>query len=396
METPELFNRIARQYDFWSNLISAEGIRAWHHVALEAMRIEPGNSVLDVGCGTGTNTLAMAVRAGSQGQVVGLDPSAAMLDVGRARIVPDQAAPIAWVMGHGENLPFADGQFDAVSAQFSLRNMENWPLGLTEMVRVLKPHGRLLVLDVVQPLTTGGALAWTGLKRVTARLTSPETSAYQWLGISIDHAPTPQELKVAFHQHGLDQIQMHRWLGDLVVAIAGHKPVQPVERDSAGVKRRTLLWAVDGSITARGASEWINLFVQRYSDVEIVTVMPPTGASQSVAAADAQAWRGHALDAAACLTPDHFRVRIHVVPGQPGPTIVRIARNVHAAVIVVGEKGGSKCRNQWVRSVARYVLQNAPCPVLIVPTTVLGEGVEQIPSHLSEDRSYRVNPAPRI
>nr|WP_243239843.1 class I SAM-dependent methyltransferase [Sulfobacillus harzensis] len=379
-----MFNRIATHYDFWSNLISAEGIRAWHHFALDAMRIEPGNAVLDVGCGTGTNTLAMAERAGSQGRVVGLDPSAAMIDAGRARIVGDHAAPISWVIGQGEHLPFSDGQFDAVSAQFSMRNMEDWSLALQEMVRVLKPNGRLLVLDVVQPLTTLGALAWNGLKMVTSRLTSPGLSPYQWLGISIDHAPTTEELRVAFQQQGLGNIQFHHWLGDLVVAMVGHKPVRNLERGPAEAKTPTLLWAVDGSITARAASEWINLFLQRQSDVEIVTVMPPTGASQGVAAADAHIWRGHAMDAATRLTPDQFRVRLHVVSGQPGPTIIRVARTVHATLIVVGEKGGSERRNQWVGSVARHVLQNAPCPVLIVPTTALGDGVGQFPAQLSD------------
>lgn len=373
METPELFDRIATHYDFWSNLISAAGIRAWHRFALDAMRIKLGDSILDVGSGTGTNTLLMADRAGKEGRVVGLDPSSAMIEEARTR--ETHGIPISWVLGQAEHLPFSDAEFDVVSAQFSLRNMEDWSLAMKEMVRVLKPNGRLVVLDVVQPLTTLGALAWNGLKMVTSRLHRPELSPYQWLGVSIDHAPTAEEVRISFREQGLCPVDTHHWLGDLVVVMAGQKCDPDDGIGLSPTTASTLLWAVDGSITARAAADWINVFLAIQSAVDIVTVIPPTATNDDVRAQDAHVWRGHAMEAARRLTPNAYQVRLYVLAGQPGPIIVRTAETVRATLIVVGEKGGSNRRNNWVGSVAQHVVQHAPCPVLVVPTSVVGEGV---------------------
>lgn len=379
VETAELFNRIASHYDFWSNLLSVEGMRAGHHFSLDAMCIQPGDAVLDVGCAVGMNTLAMAERAGKQGCVVGIDPPWEMMHTGQARSAGAHAAPISWVLGQGEHLPFSAGEFDAVSTQFSLRNREDWPQALREMVRVLKPEGRLVVLDVVQLLTTLGVLAWTGLKSAVARLNNPALSSYQWRGLSIDHAPTTEELRFSFLRQDLANVWFHHWLGDLVVTMVGQKQPRTAEPDRGEAQSPTLLWAVDGSTTARAAADWINVFLPVQSRVEIVTAMPATGASRAVPATDAHIWHGRAIDAdaAACLMPGRFQVHLHVVGGEPGPTIVRLARKAHAGLIVAGGKGGSMRRDQWVGSVSRHVLDHAPCPVLIVPTAVLGNAMGQ-------------------
>ncbi|MCY0898016.1 MAG: class I SAM-dependent methyltransferase [Firmicutes bacterium] len=161
-DTPDLFNQIAQHYDWWSTVLSADGIHAWHQAAIQWMELQPGQRVLDVGCGTGQVTREIAVAVGPQGQVIGLDPAHAMLAQARRLPLPAQAAPITWVKGQAEALPFNDQEFDCVTAQFSLRNAQDWQAALGELWRVTKPGGRLVILDVVQLLTTWGAVAWRG------------------------------------------------------------------------------------------------------------------------------------------------------------------------------------------------------------------------------------------
>jgi demethylmenaquinone methyltransferase/2-methoxy-6-polyprenyl-1,4-benzoquinol methylase len=131
LETPQLFDEIATHYERWSNFLSAEGIRAWHHFAVERLAMQTGQTILDVGCGTGAITTRLAAKTGPTGHVTGLDPSRSMLNKARQRPRHPNDAPIQWVEGRGEALPFADAQFDRVTAQFSLRNMEDWIRGFT-------------------------------------------------------------------------------------------------------------------------------------------------------------------------------------------------------------------------------------------------------------------------
>ncbi len=112
----------------------------WGPVVSEAAGITPGHTVLDVACGTGALTLAAAAIAGSQGRVTGLDANPEMLEVARRK-----AADIDWQQGVAENLPFGDASFDAVVSQFGFMFFDDRPRALAEMMRVLKPGGRLAV-----------------------------------------------------------------------------------------------------------------------------------------------------------------------------------------------------------------------------------------------------------
>ncbi len=362
METPELFNQIASHYEQWSNVLSGEGIRAWHHFAVEQLDIRPGQRVLDVGCGTGVVTRMMAERTGVEGHVTGLDPSQAMLDQARRY---SQFPPVAWVAGEGEHLPFSDASFDAVTAQFSLRNMRDWSAGLQEMVRVLKPGGRLVVLDIVQPLSTLGSLAWNGLKAVTQHLTGTHVKAYQWLGMSVEHAPTRRELLAEASRLGVAEVTAHGWLGDLVVAVSGVKG-NPVER--AVMAPRWVMWAVDGSATALQAADGMNQLLAPGCCIDIVSVVPDGTADPAVQETDERTWRQHAEAAQARLLADRFQVSVTILHGEPGPTLVQYQIKRHPALCVVGEKGRSRRADHYVGSVARYLSEHATCAVLMVPT----------------------------
>ncbi len=365
METSDLFNRIAGHYDRWSNLLSAEGIRVWRHFAVEELAIGRGHSVLDVGCGTGTATLLMAAKAGPNSLVAGLDISKDMLAQAASRALHAGWPNIRWTCGQAEHLPFADNGFDRVTAQFSLRNTDNWMESLGEMVRVLKPGGRLVLLDVVQPATSMGSLAWNGLKTVTQHLGRDSLKPYQWLGLSVEHAPTSGELVFEAGQIGLKDVKVHHWLGDLVMVLRGEKAdnvPKPSHRDGVSV-----IWAVDGSLTSLQAAAWINTAVAPQSIVDIVAVVPTASVAPEVADNDAKAWRRHVRVAEAQLVPERFLVRTHVLQGAPGPQLLRFARHQHTGVIIVGSKGRSARADKWVGSVARYVAENSVCPVLMIP-----------------------------
>ncbi|MCY0898479.1 MAG: class I SAM-dependent methyltransferase [Firmicutes bacterium] len=366
MEKSRVFDHIARGYDAWSRFLSADGIQRWHHEALQAMDIQPGAHILDVGAGTGTMTWAMAAKAGPSGAVVGLDPSAAMLQEA-ARRAPDMAAaPVQWVQGVGEALPFARESFDVVTAQFSLRNMDDWVQGLQEMARVLKPGGRLVILDVVQPTLARGVVAWQLLKRLTTWIGREGAAGYRWLGASVEHAPTGAELKAAASALALQGVFERRWLGDLVLLLTFERRGSAAAFHVAVVPR--VVWAVDGSLTALSAADAINVLMGPGAAVDVVVVIPPLSATEPVQATDEDSWRQHAEKAATLLDHQRLNVDRHILRGEPGPTILQYALQVNASLVIVGNKGRSARADQWAGSVARYVSQHSLSPVWLVPT----------------------------
>ncbi|MCY0879911.1 MAG: class I SAM-dependent methyltransferase [Firmicutes bacterium] len=381
MGKTSVFDHIARGYDAWSRLLSADGIQRWHYDALLAMDIRPGDRVLDVGAGTGTNTLAMALKAGPSGAVVGLDPSPAMLSEAARRRLEPGSAPIQWVQGVGEALPFPDRHFDVVTAQFSLRNMDDWVQGLKEMVRVLKPDGRLVILDVVQPTLTRGVVAWRLLRRVTDLVGRDETAGYRWLGASVEHAPTGPELKAEARALALTSVYERRWLGDLVLLMAfrktGAEQALPVTPPLPRV-----VWAVDGSLTALSAARLMNALLAPGTFIDIVAVMPPLVADEGVVGIDEDSWRHHVEKAESLLDGQRFHVTRYLARGDPGPAILEYALQVQASLVIVGNKGRSARADQWAGSVTRFLTQSSARPVWVVPTPH-EEGLQEVPKRAS-------------
>jgi len=373
-ETPELFDPIAPHYDRWSALLSLAGILAWHQAAVRALSVEAGQRVLDVGCGTGRVTRQLARLAGPNGHVVGLDPSEGMLEEARAASAADPGPTPEWVAGVGERLPFPDGTFDRVTAQFSVRNMSDWRQGLREMARVLKPGGLLVLLDLVQPTTARGALALRGLTAATRviRLSAGRPSgisraSYRWLGRSLLHAPTLAEVEGLLSQRGFRIRRRRRWLGDLVVLVAAERMGSEVPAASDAPLPH-VVWATDGSLTADACADWLTRYAPTGAQVDIVTVCPPLAARDRsvLGEPDRTAWE-HALAGAQTRLGPRFHVSTHLLEGEPGPALVAFLRDVRPNLVLIGLKHREPAADRLLGSVAAYLLAHTEWPVMVVP-----------------------------
>lgn len=203
MKSPEkrlliqrLFTRIAPRYDWFNRLASCGLDQHWRRIALARGEVEPRQRVLDVCAGTGELALLCAQRRAGQGGVVGLDMNAAML----ARAQQKQRAQgvaIAWFQGDAEALPFASGSFDRVLIGFSTRNLNDLNTGLREMVRVLRPQGRLIILETGRPsnrlVRAGYFLFLSTVARVIGFVLTGRVWPFTYLAQSVRQFLTPQE-----------------------------------------------------------------------------------------------------------------------------------------------------------------------------------------------------------
>ena len=209
-----MFDRIAPVYDAMNHLMTAGLDRRWRRVAAEAV-VRPGDRVLDACCGTGDLALACA-RAG--GRVTGLDFSERMLERARSK-----SSAVEWIQGDALALPFEDGSFDAATVGFGVRNLESLERGLGELRRVLRPGGRLGVLEITRPR---GALApfyrlWfeRGVP-VVGRVVSG-SSAYTYLPASVRRFPGPEDLAGLLREAGFGEVRYRLFARGIVALHLG-------------------------------------------------------------------------------------------------------------------------------------------------------------------------------
>jgi demethylmenaquinone methyltransferase/2-methoxy-6-polyprenyl-1,4-benzoquinol methylase len=207
-EVRSMFDRIARRYDAINTVLSAGTDSGWRRRAARETGLQPGGSALDVACGSGKLTAELAALAGPQGRVAGLDFSPEMLEVAR------HAHPrIQFFEADALTLPFVDASLDATTIGFGLRNLSDPVRGLREMVRVIKPSGRAVVLEFVRPPRglVGGAyrVYLRTLLPAVGGLISGDASAYKYLSDTIDSYRTPGELGEMAMQAGWSDIRFH-------------------------------------------------------------------------------------------------------------------------------------------------------------------------------------------
>jgi demethylmenaquinone methyltransferase/2-methoxy-6-polyprenyl-1,4-benzoquinol methylase len=207
-----MFDRIAGKYDLLNTLMTAGLHHAWRERAVDRAEVSPGDSVLDVCCGTGDLALELAQRVSPGGRVVGCDFSEQMLDLAREKAEGRRAESVRFEWADALNLPYDDGRFDAVTVGFGVRNFSDRDRGIEEMTRVLKPGGRLAILEFTEPrrppFSTFYSLWFDRIVPILGRLTAnPE--AYSYLAESVHGFPDPGGLAAKMDAAGLERI---RWV----------------------------------------------------------------------------------------------------------------------------------------------------------------------------------------
>ena len=220
-----VFYSVASKYDVMNDLMSMGLHRAWKAYTVAVANLREGQTVLDIAGGTGDLARAFAKRVGDKGTVIHTDINEAMLRQGRDRLL-DEGLVLPTLICDGEKLPFASASFDLVSVAFGLRNMTRKDRALAEMNRVLKPGGRLLVLEfskVASPLTK--AYDWYSfevLPRI-GRLVAGDADSYRYLAESIRMHPGQAELKAIMKTAGFGHVDVHNLSAGVVALHSGIK-----------------------------------------------------------------------------------------------------------------------------------------------------------------------------
>lgn len=220
-----VFDSVAPKYDVMNDLMSMGLHRAWKAYTVLVANVQEGDHVLDIAGGTGDLAQAFAARVGKTGLVVHSDINEAMLRTGRDRLL-DAGSMVPAAVFDAEALPFADGRFDLVTVAFGLRNMTHKDVALREMCRVLRPGGKLLVLEfsrVAKPLAK--AYDWYSFKVLPrlGKLVAGDADSYRYLAESIRMHPGQQELKSLMQQSGFGHVDYHSLTGGVVALHVGIK-----------------------------------------------------------------------------------------------------------------------------------------------------------------------------
>jgi demethylmenaquinone methyltransferase/2-methoxy-6-polyprenyl-1,4-benzoquinol methylase len=209
-----MFDRIAPVYDVMNRVMSAGLDRRWRRLTARAV-VHPGDRVLDACCGTGDLALACAAEGG---RVTGLDFSARMLERARRK-----SAAVEWVEGDVLSLPFEGGAFDAATVGFGVRNVPELERALAELRRVLRPGGRLAILEITRPQ---GLLApfyrlWFDVLVPALGKVLPGGAAYSYLPASVRRFPGPDELAALLEAAGFEAVRYRRLAGGIVALHVG-------------------------------------------------------------------------------------------------------------------------------------------------------------------------------
>jgi demethylmenaquinone methyltransferase/2-methoxy-6-polyprenyl-1,4-benzoquinol methylase len=214
-----MFDRIAGFYDVMNSVMTAGLHHRWRERAVELARLAPGERALDVATGTGDLAIELARRVGPEGEVIGSDFSEGMLERARGK-APD----VRWEQANALALPWPDDAFDAATVGFGARNFSDLARGLREMARVVRPGGRVVVLEITTPtrppLSTFFSLWFDRIVPLLGRLTGEE-QAYTYLPSSVKRFPGPEALGGVLHDAGLRDVRWILTAGGIIALHSG-------------------------------------------------------------------------------------------------------------------------------------------------------------------------------
>lgn len=214
-----MFDRISGVYDRMNRVMTAGLDQTWRERAADRVRLEPGQRALDLCCGTGDLALALAERVGPGGEVTGADFSRPMLELATAKAQSGGVTQAEFEWADALELPYGDESFDAVTISFGARNLADLPRGLAEMHRVLKPGGRLAILEITQPrrqpLATFFGLWFDRVVPMLGKVAG-DSSAYTYLPESVRSFPDAETLAGRMDEAGFRHVRWTLMAGSII------------------------------------------------------------------------------------------------------------------------------------------------------------------------------------
>lgn len=225
-----VFSAIAHRYDLMNTLISFNRHKAWRSFAVRQAGLKPGDHSLDVCCGTGMFAIELAKVVGPEGRVTGLDFCEKMLAVAEKNLKGTRYEPIInLVQGNAMDLPFADNTFDCATIGFALRNVPDVERVVREMLRVVRPGGKVISLELAKPSAPVFKqlyyLYFDRMVPLMGRLGIGHFGPYNWLPQSLKLFPHQEEIRQLFVRLGMADARCHELTGGVVAVHVGTKPL---------------------------------------------------------------------------------------------------------------------------------------------------------------------------